>query len=64
MNERIYDLYLGLLAKLPFLTCGMKNAVIKIFIFLLGNAVLEFGFSINEQMLEINMKEQSQWFRE
>lgn len=51
INERIDDLYLGLLTKLPFSTGKLKD-VKKIFILSYENACVECGFSINEQMLE------------
>lgn len=51
INERIDDLYLGLLIKLPFSTGELKD-VKKIFILSYENACVECGLSINEQMLE------------
>ena len=51
INERID------VTKLPFCTADW-NDVKKILILSQGNACMELGFSINEQMLETNMKEQ------
>lgn len=48
MNERIDDLYLCLLTKLPFPTGNLKHIVKEILMLLQGNANVESGFSKNE----------------
>ena len=46
-NERIDDLYLGLVTQLPFSTNDLKDVVKKSFC---QNACVELGFSIRELM--------------
>ena len=51
------DIYFGLLTKLPFSTGNLKD-VTKIF-FCHTEICVELGFSISEQILQRNLKEQS-----
>ena len=60
MNERIDDPFLGLLAKLYW---HVKDVVEKILILSQGNTCVKSGVSINDQMLEANMKEYYQLSR-
>ena len=63
INERIDDLFIGLSTTLPFSTGDQKDVVKKNYYFVIilshRNSCMELGFSINEQMLERNMKDQS-----
>ena len=48
VNERIDDLYLVLLTKLPFSIGNLRDIAKKNLMLLQGNAKVESGFSINE----------------
>ena len=63
-NEKINDRYLGLLNKLPFSTGQPKGVVEKILFLSQKNACMDLLFSINEQKLRTNLKDQSSVTRE
>ena len=57
MDERIDDLYMTLLERFQF--ADLEDVVNIVLILSHGNARVESGFSINEQIRQTNMKEQS-----
>ena len=63
-NEKIDDRYLGLLNKLPFSIGQPKGVVEKILFLSQKNACMDLRFSINEQKLKTNLKDQSSVTRE